>query len=194
MTPGVATVRYQRPGEKTAAFAKEWIAAHAGGPFFFFFHIFEPHAPVRARPSRSSPSTARRTTPRWRRPTPSSETSSTHLRSLGLYEKAIVVVTSDHGEGLGDHGEEQHSLLLYREAIQVPLLVKLPGSRGGGTRVAAPVQLSDILPTVTGRARPSDARGGERHVARSRPERRAPRCGRSTARRSTRACSSAGPT
>ncbi len=149
VTPGVATVRYQRPGEKTAIFAKEWIAAHAGGPFFFFFHIFEPHSPYEPAPRFLAEYGA----------TYEAEVATAdaivgdvleQLRSLGLYEKAIVVVTSDHGEGLGEHGEDQHSLLLYREAIQVPLLVKLPGSRGGGTRVAAPVQLSDILPTVTG--------------------------------------------
>ncbi len=147
VTPGVATVRYQRPGEKTAVFAKEWIAAHAGGPFFFFFHIFEPHSPYEPAARFLAEYGA----------TYEAEVATAdaivgdvldQLRSLGLYEKAIVVVTSDHGEGLGEHGEDQHSLLLYREAIQVPLLVKLPGSRGGGTRVAAPVQLSDILPTV----------------------------------------------
>ena len=145
--PGVATVRYQRPGATTLSFAKEWVSAHAGGPFFLFFHIFEPHVPYEpAEPFRTEYGA-----------TYEGEVATAdaivgalldHLRSLGVYEKAIVVVTSDHGEGLGDHGEQQHSFLLYREAIQVPLLVKLPGSRGGGTRVAAPVQLSDIFPTV----------------------------------------------
>jgi len=146
--PGVATVRYQRPGEKTLAFAKEWISAHAGGPFFYFFHIFEPHLPYEpAEPFR----TEYGATYEGDVATADAVVGGLldHLRSLGLYEKAIVVVTSDHGEGLGDHGEQQHSLLLYREAIQVPLLVKLPGSRGAGSRVAAPVQLSDILPTVS---------------------------------------------
>ena len=147
--PDVATVRYQRPGAVTLGFAKEWLSAHAGGPFFLFFHIFEPHLPYEpAEPFRTEYGA-----------TYEAEIATAdavvgelleHLRSLGVYDKAIVVVTSDHGEGLGEHGEDQHSLLLYREAIQVPLFLKLPGSRGGGTRVTAPVQLSDILPTVTG--------------------------------------------
>ena len=59
-----------------------------------------------------------------------------------------MILTGDHGEGLGDHGEEQHSILLYREVMHVPLIVKLPGSLDGGRRIAAPAQLSDILPTV----------------------------------------------
>ncbi len=146
--PDVATVRYQRPGEVTLGLAKEWLSARGVEPFFLFFHVFEPHAPYEP---------AERFLAEYGA-TYEAEVATAddvvgrlldYLRALGLYEKALVVVTSDHGEGLGDHGEEQHSLLLYREAIQVPFLVKLPGSRGGGSRVAAPVQLSDILPTVT---------------------------------------------
>src|SRR6185503_11547901 len=71
------------------------------------------------------------------------------LRAQGLYDRALVIFTSDHGEGLGQHGEEQHSILLYAEALRVPLLVKLPGRRRAGETVDTPVQLADILPTVT---------------------------------------------
>ncbi len=146
--PGVESVHYRRSGDKTEAFAKEWIAKHAGEPFLFFFHIYEPHLP-------------------YEPPEPfKSEYGVTYdamvatadsivgtflddLKRLGVYDRALVIVTGDHGEGLGDHGEEQHSILLYREVMHVPLLVKLPGSLDGGQRIAAPVQLSDILPTVT---------------------------------------------
>lgn len=147
--PDVASVRYQRPGAVTLGHAKEWLSEHAAGPFFLFFHVFEPHAPYEPAEKFRAEYGA----------TYEAEIATAdevvgelldHLRALGVYEKALVVLTSDHGEGLGDHGEEQHGLLLYREALQVPFLVKLPGSRGGGTRAQAPVQLSDILPTVTG--------------------------------------------
>ena len=76
------------------------------------------------------------------------------LKRRGLYERSLVVLLSDHGEGLGDHGEDEHGVFLYREAIQVPLLVKLPSTKGGekpplaGSRVATPVQLLDVLPTI----------------------------------------------
>src|SRR5262249_8241117 len=69
-------------------------------------------------------------------------------RRTGLYERAIVVLLSDHGEGLNDHGEEFHGVLLYREALHVPLLLKLPGSRGAGERVDRPVGLVDVGPTL----------------------------------------------
>ena len=70
------------------------------------------------------------------------------LSKLDLYDRALVVLLSDHGEGLGDHGEREHGVLLYREALQVPLLVKLPGNARAGATVEAPVQLVDLFPTV----------------------------------------------
>jgi tetratricopeptide (TPR) repeat protein len=59
-----------------------------------------------------------------------------------------VAVTSDHGEGLGDHGEQEHGFLLYREAVRVPLLLRLPGAAGGGRRVAGAIGLADLAPTL----------------------------------------------
>jgi tetratricopeptide (TPR) repeat protein len=71
-----------------------------------------------------------------------------HLRAKGLYDQSMIILLSDHGEGLGDHGEDEHGVFLYREALQVPLIVKLPGSARKGGRVAAPVSLIDIAPTI----------------------------------------------
>ncbi|OFV80952.1 MAG: hypothetical protein A2Y78_00355 [Acidobacteria bacterium RBG_13_68_16] len=146
--PGVETVHYRRLGDKTAAFARTWISKHATEPFFFFFHIYEPHLPYDPpEPFRSLYGVSY-----------DAEVATSDaivgaflddLKKLGVYDRAIVIVLSDHGEGLGDHGEDQHGVLLYREALHVPLLVKLPGGFGAGRRVAAPVQLSDLLPTVT---------------------------------------------
>ncbi|MCU1246586.1 MAG: hypothetical protein JWN02_2496, partial [Acidobacteria bacterium] len=55
---------------------------------------------------------------------------------------------SDHGEGLGDHGEQQHSILLYRELLRVPLIVKLPGQASAKSVVQENVQSIDIAPTI----------------------------------------------
>jgi Flp pilus assembly protein TadD len=60
------------------------------------------------------------------------------------------VFLSDHGEGLNDHGEDEHGVLIYREAIHVPLMVKFPKSERHGETVRAPVALVDVFPTVTG--------------------------------------------
>jgi len=70
------------------------------------------------------------------------------LRRLGIYDRATVLLTSDHGEGLGDHGEGEHGILLYRESLQVPLILKLPGNARSGETISQPVQLVDIPPTL----------------------------------------------
>ena len=144
---GTGFADQQRAGRVTLGFARRWVDAHAAGPFFYLFHIYEPHVPW------DPPEPFR-----GRYPHPyDGEVAAAdavvgelldHLRRTGVYDRAIVIVTSDHGEGLWDHGEEQHSILLYREAIQVPLLVKLPGSLRAGESVKEPAQLADIAPTV----------------------------------------------
>ncbi len=137
----------QRPGLETLDLAEDWLRQAASGPFFFFFHIYEPHSPYRPpEPFASRYASAY-----------DGEVAAADavigrlldlLRELGVYDEALVILFSDHGEGLGDHGEEEHGVLLYRETIQVPLLLKLPAGELGGESVALPTQLSDIYPTL----------------------------------------------
>jgi tetratricopeptide (TPR) repeat protein len=84
------------------------------------------------------------------------------LKGRGLYDKATIIVLADHGEGLGDHGEQEHGVFLYDEAIRVPLIVKMPRSAGHGRRIAQPVQHIDLVPTIldlVGAPRPGSLRG-----------------------------------
>ena len=98
------------------------------------------------------------------------------LRSAGVYDRAILAVTSDHGEGLMDHGEQEHGFFLYREALQVPLVLRLPGGRKAGTRVTGVAGHADLAATLLDLAGlPADGmdgvslRGGDRQ----RPDARA---------------------
>ncbi|MGE0455315.1 MAG: sulfatase-like hydrolase/transferase [Vicinamibacteria bacterium] len=68
------------------------------------------------------------------------------LRRRGLYESTLIVVTADHGEGLGEHGEPDHGVFLYESTLRVPLLVRAPG--GGPGRVDALVRDVDVMPTI----------------------------------------------
>jgi arylsulfatase A-like enzyme len=74
------------------------------------------------------------------------------LRSAGLMDQALLIVTSDHGEEFMEHGGVEHSRSQYQETLRVPLLVRGPGVPGG-VRVAAPVSLIDIVPTILGYAK-----------------------------------------
>src|SRR5712692_1764290 len=140
--------RAQRSGDETRELAEKWIGEQKSRPFFFFFHIYEPHTP-------------------YDPPEPfKSKYGSTYdgdvaaadavvgrfldfLREQGIYDRAAIILLSDHGEGLGDHGEEEHGILLYREALQVPLMIKLPKASQRGKTVDAPVELIDVFPTIT---------------------------------------------
>lgn len=145
--PGAASADFQRSGMSTLEIATSWIGRTMDEKFFYFFHIDEPHAPY-------SPPEPYRS--RYANPYDGEIAYADaivgqfldYLRTTKLYDQAIIILLSDHGEGLGDHGEDQHSILLYREAIQVPLIIKLPNGNRRGTSVEGPVQLTDIAPTV----------------------------------------------
>ncbi|GIW42385.1 MAG: hypothetical protein KatS3mg076_2962 [Candidatus Binatia bacterium] len=70
------------------------------------------------------------------------------LRERGIYDDALIVVTSDHGEGFWEHGYLQHGIHLDDVVTRVPLVVKLPGNEFAGTRVSQLVRTVDIMPTV----------------------------------------------
>ena len=134
----------QRGGEQTMAAAMKWIDAQPSRRFFLFAHIYEPHTPY-APPSRFT-----KAEPYDGEVEYADEIVGRlldHLRQKGLYDGATIVLTADHGEGLGDHGEEEHGMFLYRATTHVPLIVRVPGSRGG-RRVPAPVQHVDLMPTI----------------------------------------------
>jgi tetratricopeptide (TPR) repeat protein len=143
---GAAAGSLQRSGRETVEVAKNWISPRREKPFFFMLHLFEPHSPyVPAEQFRSYPS------PYDGEIATVDEVLGSFisfLKEQGIYDRAVIVLLSDHGEGLNDHGEDEHGIFLYREAIHVPLMVKLPQSRRGGETVQQPAQLIDVLPTV----------------------------------------------
>jgi tetratricopeptide (TPR) repeat protein len=137
----------ERAGAQTVAIALERLRAHPRRPLFFFLHLFEPHAPY----APPEPWRSRLADPYDGEVATADAAVGTFLdglRRAGLYDESLIVLLGDHGEGLGDHGEKEHGILLNRETIQVPLLVKLPGGAHAGESVAWPVHLVDVLPTI----------------------------------------------
>ncbi len=70
------------------------------------------------------------------------------LKRLGLYDDTLLVVTADHGEEFGEHGFDRHGHSVFDTLLHVPLVVKLPGSKPSGRRVASEVGLIDVAPTL----------------------------------------------
>lgn len=146
-TSGAAS-QHQRDGAVTLESAKQWIGAHESQPCFFLFHIYEPHAPYSAPEPFRTRYADRPYDGEVARADAIVGDLFSWLKERGLYDRAIIVLTSDHGEGLWQHGEDQHGILLYREVLQVPLVVKLPASARAGESVDAPAALIDLFPTV----------------------------------------------
>lgn len=155
-SPGKPATDVRRNGMVTVDRALSWLreeladsgsrSDHARG-IFLFVHLYEPHAPYEP-PERFL---LGGTTPYDGAVMYSDEIVAhlfTELRKLDLYDPSLVILLSDHGEGLNDHGEETHGVFLYREVMRVPLIVKLPENSNGGWRIQAPVQLVDIAPTI----------------------------------------------
>jgi choline-sulfatase len=139
----------KRPGGESVRAALGWVRSRAAGhPFFLFLHLYEPHAPY----DPPEPFASRYPASRYDGAIAAADAAVgellDELRRLQIYDRAVVMLLSDHGEGLGEHGEQQHGMFLYRATLQVPLLLKLPGSRMGGGSVQAPAQLIDVAPTL----------------------------------------------
>lgn len=137
----------QRIGRETVDIAKKWIGENESEPFFYFMHLYDPHTPYSA----PEPFTSRYDEPYDNEIAYVDnllEEFFQYLRDEGIYDRALIIFLSDHGEGLWDHGEAEHGVFLYREAIQIPLIVKLPGSAGAGETVQTPAEVIDLFPTV----------------------------------------------
>jgi arylsulfatase A-like enzyme/Tfp pilus assembly protein PilF len=136
----------QRDGGIAVESLLRFVDAQREKRFFAFLHLYEPHSP-------------------WAPPEKYRDLESPYdgdvayadellgrflegLRARGLYDRLILAVTSDHGEGLMDHGEAEHGIFLYREAVHVPLVLRLPGQARGGTRVKGPIAQVDLAPTL----------------------------------------------
>ena len=140
---------FERWGEEVSDEAGQWIEAHADDPFFLFVHYYDPHYPYEPPPPFSAEDRHARYAGEIAYTDRCIGNLLTKLRQIGAYDSTLIVITSDHGEMLGEHGETVHGFLIYQSVMRVPLLVRLPGGRAG-RRVEGVVGLIDILPTVCG--------------------------------------------
>ena len=136
-------------------------------PFFLYLHALDPHSPYESRPGFQPWSEARAQALRSRDLRPDNRDAvvaaydaeiryGDHhfgrfldaLDEWGLYERSVIVFTSDHGEEFLEHGGSDHGRTLHEELVRVPLLIKLPGEPGAGRRAQSAVSLVDVVPTL----------------------------------------------
>jgi len=117
-------------------------------PFFVWLHLYDPHSPY-------DPPEPFRT--RYAGRLYDGEVAYAdsqlgrvfdHLRQAGVYDRALIVLLSDHGESLGEHGEDEHGFFVYGSTLRVPLIFKLPAGGAQPRAIHSPVGLVDVAPTL----------------------------------------------
>jgi choline-sulfatase len=146
---GIDPSDLKRPAEEVTKMAETWLDGNATRPFFLFLHFYDLHTPYQL------PANARA---RFGVPGYDAEVKYVnatlghflvYLRQKGIYDKALIVFLSDHGESLGEHGEATHGYFIYQSTLHVPLLFHFPEGAGPlRATVTAPISLLDVAPTV----------------------------------------------
>ncbi len=138
----------KRKGQVVAEAGEQWLNAHADRPFFLFLHIYDLHTPYNLSAAEKAKYGEGYNGELgyidhvigdfWN-----------YLVSHDLVNKSLIVFTSDHGEGLGDHGESTHGYFIYQSTLHVPLIIHWPAGRAPmPARVDAPASLLDVSPTI----------------------------------------------
>jgi arylsulfatase A-like enzyme/predicted Zn-dependent protease len=136
----------QRKAEETESEAETWLVANKGNRFFLWVHFYDPHEPYDPPEPFASAYAANRYDGEIAYMDQSVGKLMAKLEALGLSERTLVVVTGDHGEGLGEHDEATHAMFLYDTTLHVPLLIRVPGGRE--RRIPGIVRHIDVAPTV----------------------------------------------
>src|SRR5437899_4686742 len=137
----------ERPGNVVADVTLDWLSENYQKKFFLWMHLYDPHYP-------------------YHPPAPYSEQYNDRtydgeiafadaqvgrliefLKNKSLYRNTLIVLSGDHGESLGEHGEKTHGFFIYNATLQVPLILHLPGEASAKT-VTDLVNLADLMPTV----------------------------------------------
>jgi arylsulfatase A-like enzyme/Flp pilus assembly protein TadD len=138
----------RRAGE-SVAHAIAWLKTTPQRPFFLWLHLYDPHSPYDApEPYRSEYRS---------HPYDGEIAYADHelgkllfwLKQNHLYDSSLIVAVSDHGESLGEHGEDEHGFFIYNATVHVPLIVKPPvGSGIVAGRRHEPVETVAVAPTL----------------------------------------------
>jgi arylsulfatase A-like enzyme/cytochrome c-type biogenesis protein CcmH/NrfG len=137
----------ERPANVVANQTLEWLSKNYQKHFFLWMHLYDPHFP-------------------YQPPEPFKDEYKAHpydgeiafadsqvgrlisfLKEKGLYQRTLIVLSGDHGEGLGEHGEQTHGFFIYNSTLHVPLIMHVPWA-GAAKEVSTLVSLADVTPTI----------------------------------------------
>lgn len=139
----------ERPGNETTDYALAWLrGVDAEKPFFLWVHYYDPHGPYEP-PGEFAQ--------RYAKMPYDGEIAFVdtqidrllrQISEMGRADRTLIVLVGDHGEGLGQHLESSHGILLMDATMHVPMLFHCPGKIAGGSMIERQVCITDILPTT----------------------------------------------
>jgi arylsulfatase A-like enzyme len=142
-------VRDRREGALTLYAALRWLAAHKGQPVFVFIHLFDLHTPytIPEKVARSKGISLYNAQLEYEDELIGRLKNA--LSRAGWWDNSFTILLSDHGEGLGDHGESSHGYFIYQSTLHVPLIIHWPmGTASQPPIVQQPAGLIDVAPTI----------------------------------------------
>ena len=138
----------KRKGEAVAEAGEAWLTTHADRPFFLFLHLYDLHTPYNLSAAEEA-KYGKGYNGELRYIDSVIGNVWDYLTAHNLVNKSLIVFTSDHGEGLGDHGETTHGFFIYQSTLHVPLIIHWPAGRTlMPERVDTPATLLDLSPTI----------------------------------------------
>ncbi len=136
---GPNSARERRDGALVIRAATRFLAANRDRPLFVFLHLYDLHKPYKLSGYDEEIEYVDRLLGSFRKT----------LAEGGWWDHSLVILLSDHGEGLGDHGESSHGYFIYESTLHVPLIVHWPSAISGfPARVDEPAGLIDVAPTI----------------------------------------------
>jgi arylsulfatase A-like enzyme/tetratricopeptide (TPR) repeat protein len=136
------------PADRVYGKFKEWLARKSDKPFFLWAHFYDPHKPYA--PPEAYLHAAGNDTYRGEVAYVDHYIGRmvADLKERNLFENTLIIITGDHGEGFGEHGEKGHGIFCYDESVKVPLIFSNAGLLKKPARIRQAVSLVDIMPTV----------------------------------------------
>ncbi len=141
--PTQFALNLEKRGEDVYQEFVEWFHQKKSGPYFAWIHLYDPHFPYEP-PAPFSTKFADR--PYDGEVAYADSIVSRIVKQIGL--NTVLIIASDHGESLGDHGENAHSFFIYDSTLSVPWIIRWPGVLKAGRKIPIQVRLIDLYPTV----------------------------------------------
>ena len=139
------TPQVRRSADAVVDDALEWLARDQDKPFFAWVHLYDAHRPYRL-PGEYGRAYADPYVAAIAFEDSQIDRIMDHLRKTRVLDDTLVVIVGDHGESLGDHGEDSHGIFIYQETLRVPLILR--GRNIPAGRIASTVRMADVMPTI----------------------------------------------